>query len=247
MGDIVLVAGFWLDGSVWDEVAEQLTAAGHQVHPLTLSGLGDRIDRAGPDVGLETHVDDIVEYLEKNDLRDVVLVGHSYGALPVTGAADRVPGRIRRLVYVDSGPLADGMAMGDTFAPDTKAYVEEHLVDGWRLPLPAMQDLDSQMHCATTGLGKAEWARMLAAASDQPAATYTEPVVLTGAVEAVPATLVSCQFPLAAIRDMIASGNPMFAPLGGPRWTLVELPTGHWPMLSEPKATASILTDAVDQ
>src|SRR6185295_14376495 len=100
MGDIVLVAGLWLDGSVWDEVAEQLTAAGHQVHPLTLSGLGDRIDRAGPDVGLETHVDDIVEYLEKNDLRDVVLVGHSYGALPVTGAADRVPGRIRRLVYV---------------------------------------------------------------------------------------------------------------------------------------------------
>ena len=243
MGDIALVAGFWLDGSVWDEVAQQLTTAGHRVHPLTLTGLGDRIDQAGPDVGLTTHVADVVEHLEKLDLHDALLVGHSYGALPVTGAADRVPDRVRRVVYLDGSPLPSGMAMADTFPPDTKAYVEQHLVDGWRLPLPTLEELADKMHCATTGLGEAEWSRFLAASADQPAATYTEPLSLTGAVDAIPATLVTCQLPLAAVQEMIASGNPLFAPLGEPRWSLVGLPTGHWPMLSEPDATASILAE----
>src|SRR5215203_2563285 len=104
MATYVLVAGAWLGGWAWRETAAGLRARGHDVHPVTLTGLGDRAHLASPEVDQDTHIADLVAVLTTEDLHDVILVGHSYAGITVTGAADRVPDRIAKVVYLDSGP-----------------------------------------------------------------------------------------------------------------------------------------------
>lgn len=143
MSTFVLVPGFWLGGWAWDAVAGPLRAAGHTVHAVTLPGLAERAGEASPEVGAETHIADLTDLLTGEDLRDVVLVAHSGGTIAVSGAADRVPERIRRVVFVDSGPLDDGVALSDLWEPAYRETLEASMVDGWRLPLPAWDVLAS--------------------------------------------------------------------------------------------------------
>src|SRR3712207_7379490 len=96
MATYVLVGGGWLGGWCWQRVARRLREEGHDVYPATLTGLGERVHLASPEVDLETHISDVVNLIEFEDLHDVVLLGHSYGGLVVTGAADRIPERISR-------------------------------------------------------------------------------------------------------------------------------------------------------
>src|SRR5690242_3646906 len=120
MSTYLLVPGMWIGAWAWREVTAGLRAAGHDVYPLTLTGVADRSHLLGPDVDLDTHVADIVRLIEVEDLHDVVLAGHSYGGLPVSTAAVRMRDRIKTVVYVDSGPLPVGtsqiMVLGDTAA-----------------------------------------------------------------------------------------------------------------------------------
>lgn len=102
MASIVLVPGAWLGAWAWDAVAEQLREAGHDVHPVTLTGLAERAGEATPAVNLDTHTDDLVALIKGRDLREVVLVAHSYGGFPATVAADRVPDRIARVVLPEA-------------------------------------------------------------------------------------------------------------------------------------------------
>src|SRR5262249_21984147 len=104
----VLVPGFWVGAFVWRQVTQGLRERGHPVDPMTLTGLGERVHLATPEVDLETHVEDVANLLRFEDLHDVTLVGHSYAGLVITGVADRMPDRIRELVYVDTGPLPEG-------------------------------------------------------------------------------------------------------------------------------------------
>jgi pimeloyl-ACP methyl ester carboxylesterase len=108
MSTYVLVPGMWLGAWAWHDVTAALRAAGHDVYPLSLTGVADRSHLLGPDVDLDTHIADIVRLAEVEDLRDVVLVGHSYGGMPVSAAALPLRDRIRAVVYVDSGPLPEG-------------------------------------------------------------------------------------------------------------------------------------------
>lgn len=118
----VLVHGAWGGAWDWRAVDSALTQAGHTVHRVTLTGLGERVHLASPAIGLATHIDDVVNTLRFEGLTDVVLMGHSYGGMVISGAADKAPERIRRLVYVDAflpdsgesvasilGPMAAGM------------------------------------------------------------------------------------------------------------------------------------------
>src|SRR5918995_2086278 len=102
MAAYLLVPGAWLGGWAWKDVAARLRAEGHDVYPVTLTGLGERAHLATPDVDLETHIQDVVNVLFYEDLRDVVLVKHSYGGNVITGVADRSPERLRQLVYLDA-------------------------------------------------------------------------------------------------------------------------------------------------
>jgi pimeloyl-ACP methyl ester carboxylesterase len=98
----VIVHGAWGGGWDWRTVDSMLTRRGHRVVRVSLTGLGERVHLASSDIGLSTHIDDVVNTMLWDDLRDVVLVGHSYGGMVITGVADRIPERIRRLVYLDA-------------------------------------------------------------------------------------------------------------------------------------------------
>jgi pimeloyl-ACP methyl ester carboxylesterase len=105
---IVIVHGAWGGGWAFRRVHALLTARGHAVSRVSLTGLGERVHLATAEVGLGTHVEDVVNHVLFEDLSDVVLVGHSYGGMVITGVADRIPERIRRLVYLDAFLPEDG-------------------------------------------------------------------------------------------------------------------------------------------
>ncbi len=113
MAAYVLVGGAWLGGWCWQPVARRLRDSGHDAYPVTLTGLGERAHLAGPEVDLETHITDVVNLVEFEDLHDTVLLGHSYAGLVVTGMADRIP----KLVYLETGPIPAGTALIEMFLP----------------------------------------------------------------------------------------------------------------------------------
>ena len=241
MTTYVLAGGAWLGGWAWQPVARQLRSQGHEVHPVTFTGLGDRSHLATPEVDLDTYVTDVVNLIEFEDLHDVVLVGHSYAGIVVTGTADRIPERISLLAYLDSGPSPDGVSFLDLQPPAARELLErlvEQEGEGWRLPMPSWEDLEGVMGASLEGLGPEERARSVA----QPRRTWSEPLSLGNpARERLPKLLITCSIPLAQVREMIAAGHPWFAGLAGPGWSFLELPTGHWPMLSVPEQLAALL------
>ena len=244
MTTFVLIGGFWIGAWAWREVAARLTAAGHLVFPLSLTGLGERKAQAAPGVGLETHVADVVHFIISGDLHDVVLVGHSGAGAIITIVADRIPERLAGLVYVDSGPVPDGACIADFSGPTGRADTIRKAAyqgDGWRIALPPWSELGEPM---LAGLDTAKREFFRANAADQPLRVAIDPVRLRGKQRgAIPCRAILCTIPAVAVRGMIASGNPWFAPMAGPEWTLSELPTGHWPMLSEPGRLAGMLVD----
>jgi pimeloyl-ACP methyl ester carboxylesterase len=98
----VIVHGAWGGGWDWRTVDSLLTHQGHRVYRPSLTGLGERVHLASPAIGLATHIDDVVNLIQWEELRDVVLIGHSYGGMVITGAADRMPERLRHLIYIDA-------------------------------------------------------------------------------------------------------------------------------------------------
>lgn len=141
MATFVLVHGAFTGGWYWSRVRPQLQAAGHTVWTPTLTGSGERVHLQGRSVTLATHIEDIVNTLHYEDLRDVVLVGHSYGGMVITGVADRAPERLSRLVYFDAAYPAPGQNATGGFAQGTGEVLDELASDGqggaWELqPLP---------------------------------------------------------------------------------------------------------------
>ncbi|MFF5207706.1 alpha/beta fold hydrolase [Streptosporangium sp. NPDC000396] len=243
MNTYVLVPGFWLGGWAWEKVARPLREAGHDVHPVTLTGLGDRVHLATAETDLETHIQDIINVIVYADLHDVILVAHSGGGAPVTGAADRIPERVARVVYVDSGPQPDGMSHMDINEPEWTAFIEKRVAEqggGTDYPLISWREQE-QAGASLEGLGEAERERFASRATPQPYGTMTQPLKLTGGADRLPKTLITCSFPLEQVHAMIASGHPFFAALAGPEWSFDAVPTGHWPMFSKPEETAAAL------
>jgi len=247
MATYVLVAGAWLGGWAWQPVTDKLREHGHDVHPVTLTGLGERSELAGPEVDLDTYIADVVNLMEAEDLRDVVLVGHSYAGHVITGVADRIPERIALLAYLDAGPSPDGAAFMDLQPPAARELIErlvEEAGEGRRVPLPSWEELEGVMGASLEGLGQDERDHMRAHATAQPLRTWTQPLSLKNpAREELPKLLIICSLPLDQVRQMIAAGHLWFAALAGPQWSFRELPTGHWPMFSVPEELASLLAD----
>jgi pimeloyl-ACP methyl ester carboxylesterase len=241
----VLVGGAWLGGWCWQSVARRLRDEGHDAYPFTLTGLGERVHLASRKVDLDTHITDVTNLIEFEDLHDVVLLGHSYGGLVVTGVADRMPERISRLVYLDTAPLPDGVAVIDTYPTEARRYVEqqvEELGEGWRWPMPPREELAN--FGSLEGLDDDQLGLLASRATPQPFGTFAQPLRLENpAREELPKLGIVCSFSLAQVKEMIASGSPLFRGLDGPEWRFAELPTGHYPMLSRPKDLAELLLD----
>ncbi|WP_405756439.1 alpha/beta fold hydrolase [Streptomyces sp. NBC_00073] len=224
MTNYVLVAGTWLGSWAWEEVAERLRAAGHGVHPLTLSGLAER---QGEPAGQQTHVRDIVSEVERLDLREVVLVGHSYSGIPVGQAAERMGDRLARVVFVDANVPVDGKSFSDAWP--VQAEIDAH---GGSWPPLTADDYAGQ------GLDAEQIDRIVSGSTPHPGATLTEPAELTGALPELPALYVKC------LLDGEDPGPVVTGLLEGERWSLVRMETGHWPMFSAPAELARILSDA---
>ncbi|WP_371786302.1 alpha/beta fold hydrolase [Streptosporangium subroseum] len=232
MANFVLVAGARLGAWAWDEVVPYLRAAGQGAHPLTLSGLADK---AGVPAGQQTHVQDIVDEVEGQDLRDVVLVGHSYSGIPVGQAAERIGDRLAHVVFVDSSLPADGEAFVSAW-PDGGATVKATIAEnGGFWPLVTAAHYDGE------GLTDEQIARIVGGSTPHPGATLTEPAVLSRPLGELPATYIQCLFAGAEPSDDVARL------LTGKHWRLVEMDTGHWPMFSQPRELAQILLQAAGQ
>ncbi|MEJ8672357.1 alpha/beta fold hydrolase [Streptomyces sp. MS1.AVA.1] len=227
MTHFVLVAGSWLGAWAWDEVARELRAAGHDAHPLTLSGLAEK---AGVTAGQQTHVQDIVAEVERLGLRDVVLVGHSYSGIPVGQAAERIGDRLRHVVLVDANAAVDGESFLSGWpSDDVRAAIE---AGGGVWPPLAADDYAGQ------GLTDEQIARIVGA-TPHPGATLTEPAVMPRPLSELPGLYIKCLLdgnePMPAAAELLKSD----------RWELVTLDTGHWPMFSQPRELARILRESV--
>ncbi|MGW0820287.1 alpha/beta fold hydrolase [Streptomyces sp. NPDC002845] len=226
MANFVLVAGAWLGAWAWEEVVVELREAGQGAYPVTLSGLAEK---RGVPAGQETHVRDIVDEVERRDLRDVVLVGHSYSGIPVGQAAERIGERLARVVFVDSSVPADGEAFVDSWA-DGKATVGASMAenDGFWAPLGADD-------CAGQGLTDEQIARIVGGSTPHPGASLIEPAVLSRPLGELPATYIKC------LLDGPEPAGDVAELLKSERWRPAEMDTGHWPMFSQPRELARIL------
>lgn len=230
--EIILIPGFWLDASSWEEVTPTLEKAGHSVRPLTLPGLESReADRSG--IRLRDHVDAVIEVVDEAK-GPVVLVGHSGGGAIAHGVADARPDRVARVVYVDAVPTANGEAINDGL-PSA----------GGEIPLPDWSGFgeDDDLRDLDDGLR----AKFRARAIPEPAAVASDPQVLTDERRFdVPITVIACEYSSDQLREWIAKEHPYVAELSRVHDVeYIDLPTGHWPQFTKPKELAQAILKAV--
>lgn len=230
---IVLIAGHWLGSWAWDEVLEHLAAGPHRPTALTLPGLDPR----DPDRATRTLDDQTAAILDHiatlGGSRDnpVTLVGHSGANAPVSMVIDQHPELIRSVIWVDSGPVTPGRV----FAPSLPEGLTE-------LPLPSFDLLAKQ--ASLTGLTPEMLDRFRAQAVPQPGPTLHQAVALTNDLRySIPTTLVCSSISGTQVLELARSGHPMFAEVAKlDHSTVVDLPTGHWPMWSR----AGDLADTIE-
>jgi pimeloyl-ACP methyl ester carboxylesterase len=232
MTNFVLVPGAWLGASAWDQVAEPLRQAGHQVIAVTLSGLADRRGEDASTIGQTRHVEDIVSVIEDADLRDVVLAGHSYSGIPTGQAAARIGDRLRRVVYVDSNVPTDGQSFIGSWSPAGQLSINQQVADsgGFWMPLEA-EDYAGQ------DLSDEAIALILERSTPHPGLSISEAARLVRPLADLPTTYIKC------LMDGDEPSDDVKELLKSPNWELVEMNTGHWPMFSRPAELAKILSD----
>ena len=222
--NIILIPGFWLDGSSWDDVVPALERAGHRTHALTLPGMEAKdADRSG--ITLRDHVAAVVDVIDSVGPADgkVVLVGHSGGGAIAHAAVDARPARVARVVYVDSGPLSAGGVINDELPaengevplPDWQLFDDEDLVD-----------LDDELRVA-----------FRKRAIPTPAHVASDSQQLSDERRYdVPVTVIACEFPSAKLREWMEQGHPYVRELAKIRDVdYIDLPTGHWPQFTRPQ------------
>jgi len=235
MSTYVLVHGGGHGGWCYAKVVPLLSAAGHDVHTPTLTGLGERSHLVGPHVTLDLHIHDVVQVLQVEDLHDVILVGHSYGGMVITGVADRAADRIGRLVYLDAANPVNGQSLVDVAGPVINAVRPMGEVrDGVELVLlPAP---DAGLLYGVTDPDDLAW--MAERLSGHPWQCFEEPLVLTDedALWAIPQYHIVCSDTVPT-RDRALIGK---ARAEGRLW---EIDTGHDLMITEPELTAKALLE----
>lgn len=227
---VVLVHGAWYGGWCWSKLVPRLTDAGCSVYTPTLTGLGDRAHLAGRDTTLETHVRDIRALLATNDLRDIVLVGHSYGGMVISRIAELERARIRRLVFLDAFVPDDGKRVVDYLLPIERrdTIVKVGTETGFVPPIPALA-------LGVTDAADRAW--MDALAVKQPFGTFAEAVHLAApAGNGLPCAYIACVEPASGSFGQFAQKVRSLA-----GWTYAELRTGHNAMVTAPAAVAASL------
>ncbi len=229
--DVILIPGFWLDASSWQQVTPLIEEAGHRVHPITLPGR-ESVDADRSGIGVRDHIDAVVRVVDGLE-GEVVLVGHSGGGAVAHGVADARPHRIARVVYVDAGPLGHGDAIND----------ELPVVDG-EIPLPDWSEFeDADLVDLDDDLRAAFRARAVPEATG----VAFDPIELHDERRYdVPVTIIACEFPSSAITEWIAADSPFTRELARVKHVdYVDLPTGHWPQFTKPVQLGQAITAAI--
>ncbi|HWF88614.1 MAG TPA: alpha/beta hydrolase [Pyrinomonadaceae bacterium] len=218
---IVIVHGAWGGAWAFKKVEAMLRDKGFQVYRPQLTGQGERVHLARPDIGLNTHIDDVVNTILYEDLHDIILVGHSYGGMVITGVADRVPDRIKRLVYLDAMVPNDGdSAM--SLLPGAADFIKQmtkgdYIVPSWVKPdQPLPHDVPQSLK------------------------TFTDPIVLKNeAARKIPATYILTVDPGKEAKDDAFFTQSQRAKQRG--WTMLQLTADHNPQWSAPEALVEML------
>jgi pimeloyl-ACP methyl ester carboxylesterase len=238
MATYVLVHGGGHGGWCYAKVAPLLRRAGHDVYAPTLTGLGERAHLCSPDVDLALHVRDIVAVLHHEDLHDVILVGHSYGGMVITGVADAVPDRVGRLVYLDAANPRNGQSLVDVAGPVIEAVRPAgQVVDGVELVL--LPSADAGLLYGVTDPADLAW--MAERLTGHPWRCFEQPLELTNedALWAIPQYHIVCTSTLATReRELMATARTQ-----GRLW---DIDTGHDLMITEPRAVTDALLEVAD-
>lgn len=232
MATFLVAHGAWSAGWCWKKIRPLLCERGHELFTPTYTGIGERVHLARADVGLETHIADILGVLQFEDLRNVVLIGHSYGGMVATAVADRAPERVAHLVYLDAFVPQDGQCLFDLHPDDIRVAMREAARtagEGWRIPPNPLPPDTSEMDVA--------W--IMPRRVMQPIKTFEQPVHLSGACERVPTTYIYC-----TRTGPIDIFKP-FAQLAKSKagWRYVELEASHSPHVTAPETLAALLCD----
>lgn len=235
MANIVLVHGAWHGGWCYRDTAAALRKAGHDVFTPTHTGVGERAHQSSEQITLETHIRDVLGCIEAEELKDIILVGHSYGGMVVTGVADAVPGKIASLVYLDAfvpenGQSLFGLVPADAPRPD-------------RPPIPAAEDwltppLPPDAFGPVTPERRAFFDRKT---SPQPTACFTRPVKLTGGIDRITRkTYIYCNVPapttFTQFYDKLRNKSG---------WTAHTLPCTHMAQQDMPDELTQLLVRAI--
>jgi pimeloyl-ACP methyl ester carboxylesterase len=234
----VLVHGGRHGGWCWARVAPLLRAAGHDVYTPTLTGLGERSHLLTPDIGLATHVQDIVGVFEFEEITDAVLVAHSYGGSVVAGAMERIADRVRSLVLLDALMPAFGETVLDGLGPDLAAALLERIKregEGWFLP-----PTDASFYGVTN---PADVAWVNSKMTPQPLKTYTDPSGPADRLWSHPGIFVECQ--PSTLRPEIRMRARDRSAVDA-RFSYRTLDAPHDAMVTAPELVAQLLIEAAE-
>ncbi|MGH8150152.1 MAG: alpha/beta fold hydrolase [Steroidobacteraceae bacterium] len=232
MATVVLVHGAWGGSFIWREIAAALRKAGHEVYTPTLTGLGERRHLLRRGIDLDTHIEDVLGVIDYEDLERIVLVGHSYGGMVVTGVADAVPEKIASLVYVDAFVPRDGESLVE-IRPAGAPLPSTEPGEDWlaaRLPADAFGNASAKVRDYVERKS-----------SPQPVACFTQPVKLSGGLERIRRkTYIYCNDPAPT------TFTPFYERLrNDPGWTVHTLPCTHFVQFDMPGELTALLLRAI--
>jgi pimeloyl-ACP methyl ester carboxylesterase len=224
--------GAWSAGWAWKKMHPLMQAAGHRLITPTYTGLGERVHLANPSIDLDTHIQDVLNVIEYEDLRDFVLLGHSYGGMVATGVADRARDRVAQLIYLDAFVPADGQSLLDLYEP-AQARLRELAKsgDGWRVPPnPTPPD---------TSPADLEW--ISPRRVDMPIKCFETKLKLQHGEPTLPRSYIYCT------RIPPADSFGQFArhAKDNPAWRYYEIDASHAPNITAPEALMALLQKIV--
>lgn len=227
MATFLFVHGAWHGGWCWRDLEDCLRASGHETHAPTLTGVGERAHLAHAGIDADTHVDDILNVVKWRELQDVILVGHSYGGLVITGVAGRAPETIRALVYLDAfAPEKSGFSLFATANPQRLAAFEAQLADGGFLVSPDLFD------AWTDDPAKKAWLQRMC--TPHPVECFRKGVTLTGRE----AEVAYRHYILAERNAPSAFWGEYERVTGSADWTTDRIATKHDAMVEDPEGLA---------
>ena len=230
MSTFLICHGAWSAGWAWKKVRPLLRAAGHEVFTPTYTGLGERAHHASPAVDLEMHIKDVLAVIEFEDLRDCILVGHSYGGMVATGVADRVPERVRHLIYLDAFVPGNGQSLFDMRGPTPRTAAAPPDEDWLVPPNPPPPDTS-----------EADLAWLALRRRPQPVKTFSQSLLLRNPAPTLPRSYIYCT--RKASDDLFLQFSRRFK--SDPAWRYFEIAASHSPNVTAPDALVRLFCEIV--